>query len=34
MVVAAVWLHEPISANQVAGAAAIFAGLLITRFVH
>ena len=33
IVVAAVWLHEPISNNQVAGAAAIFAGLLITRFV-
>ncbi len=34
MVVAAVWLAEPISANQVAGAGAIFTGLLITRFVH
>ena len=33
MVVAAIWLGEPISANQLAGAAAIFAGLLITRFV-
>jgi drug/metabolite transporter (DMT)-like permease len=33
MVVAAIWLGEPISANQVTGAAAIFAGLLITRFV-
>jgi drug/metabolite transporter (DMT)-like permease len=32
MVVAAIWLGEPISANQVAGATAIFAGLLITRF--
>jgi drug/metabolite transporter (DMT)-like permease len=32
MVVAAIWLGEPISFNQVAGAAAIFAGLLITRF--
>jgi drug/metabolite transporter (DMT)-like permease len=32
MMVAAVWLAEPISANQVSGAAAIFAGLLITRF--
>ena len=32
MIVAAVWLGEPISGNQVAGAAAIFAGLLITRF--
>lgn len=32
MVVAAVWLSEPISANQVAGAGAIFTGLLITRF--
>jgi drug/metabolite transporter (DMT)-like permease len=34
MAVAALWLHEPVSANQVAGAGAIFAGLLITRFVH
>jgi drug/metabolite transporter (DMT)-like permease len=34
MAVAAVWLNEPISANQIAGAGAIFAGLLITRFVH
>ena len=34
MVVAAVWLGEPISANQMAGAGAIFAGLLITRFVN
>jgi drug/metabolite transporter (DMT)-like permease len=34
MLVAAVWLHEPVSANQIAGAGAIFAGLLITRFVH
>ncbi|MDP3716532.1 MAG: DMT family transporter [Acidobacteriota bacterium] len=34
MVVAAVWLSEPISANQVAGAGAIFTGLLITRFVN
>jgi drug/metabolite transporter (DMT)-like permease len=33
MVVAAVWLEEPISANQLTGAGAIFAGLLITRFV-
>lgn len=32
MIVAAVWLGEPISFNQAAGAAAIFAGLLITRF--
>jgi drug/metabolite transporter (DMT)-like permease len=32
IVVAAVWLGEPISGNQVAGAGAIFAGLLITRF--
>jgi drug/metabolite transporter (DMT)-like permease len=32
IVVAAIWLGEPISSNQVAGAAAIFAGLLITRF--
>ena len=34
MVVAMIWLGEPISANQITGAAAIFAGLLITRFVH
>jgi drug/metabolite transporter (DMT)-like permease len=34
MIVAAIWLGEPISGNQVAGAGAIFAGLLITRFVH
>lgn len=32
IVVAAIWLGEPISGNQVAGAAAIFAGLLVTRF--
>ena len=34
MIVAAIWLHEPVSPNQIAGAGAIFAGLLITRFVH
>jgi drug/metabolite transporter (DMT)-like permease len=34
MIVAAMWLHEPISPNQLAGAGAIFAGLLITRFSH
>ena len=34
IVVAALWLGEPISRNQIAGAAAIFAGLLITRFVN
>jgi drug/metabolite transporter (DMT)-like permease len=34
MAVAAAWLNEPISANQLAGAGAIFAGLVITRFVH
>jgi len=34
MVVAAIWLSEPVSANQVAGAGAVFAGLLITRFVN
>lgn len=34
MAVAAVWLNEPISSNQLAGAGAIFAGLLITRFVN
>ena len=33
MAVAAAWLDEPISANQIAGAGAILAGLLITRFV-
>ncbi|MSO34801.1 MAG: DMT family transporter [Acidobacteria bacterium] len=32
MAVAAIWLSEPVSANQVAGAGAVFAGLLITRF--
>ena len=32
MIVAAFWIGEPISSNQIAGAAAIFAGLLITRF--
>jgi drug/metabolite transporter (DMT)-like permease len=34
MVVAAVWIGEPISGNQMAGAGAILAGLLITRFAH
>jgi len=34
MVVAALWLAEPVSANQLAGAGAVFAGLLITRFVQ
>jgi drug/metabolite transporter (DMT)-like permease len=34
IVVAAVWLGEPISGNQIAGAGAIFGGLLITRFVN
>jgi drug/metabolite transporter (DMT)-like permease len=33
MAVAAVWLGESVSINQLAGATAIFAGLLITRFV-
>ena len=33
IIVAAIWLKEPISSNQIAGAAAIFAGLLTTRFV-
>lgn len=32
MIVAAIWLGEPISSNQIAGAGAIFSGLLITRF--
>jgi drug/metabolite transporter (DMT)-like permease len=31
MVVAALWLDEPISRNQVLGAATILAGLLVTR---
>jgi drug/metabolite transporter (DMT)-like permease len=34
MLVAALWLGEPVSANQITGAGAIFAGLLITRFLH
>ena len=34
MIVAALWLSEPISSNQITGAGAIFAGLLITRFVN
>jgi drug/metabolite transporter (DMT)-like permease len=34
MMVAAIWLAEPISTNQMAGAGAILAGLLITRFIH
>jgi drug/metabolite transporter (DMT)-like permease len=34
MIVAAIWLAEPISTNQMAGAGAILAGLLITRFVN
>lgn len=34
IVVAALWLHEPISRNQMIGASAIFGGLLITRFVN
>lgn len=33
MTVAALWLGEPIAANQMAGAGAIFGGLLITRFL-
>ncbi|HYI26484.1 MAG TPA: DMT family transporter [Bradyrhizobium sp.] len=33
MLVAAFWLGEPISANQIAGASAILGGLLITRFL-
>ena len=32
IIVAALWLGEPISGNQIAGASAIFAGLIITRF--
>ena len=32
MIVAAIWIGEPISGKSIAGAAAIFAGLLITRF--
>lgn len=34
MAVAAIWLGEPISGNQMAGAGAIFGGLLITRFLQ
>jgi drug/metabolite transporter (DMT)-like permease len=34
MSVAAMWLDEPIAANQIAGAAAILGGLLVTRFVN
>jgi drug/metabolite transporter (DMT)-like permease len=34
MLVASLWLGEPISSNQLAGAGAIFGGLLITRFIH
>jgi len=34
IVVAAMWLDEPISANQIMGAGAILGGLLITRFVN
>jgi drug/metabolite transporter (DMT)-like permease len=33
MIVAAIWLGEPVSGNQISGAVAIFSGLLITRFV-
>jgi drug/metabolite transporter (DMT)-like permease len=33
MLVAAFWLGEPISANQIGGAIAILGGLLITRFL-
>lgn len=32
MIVAAIWLGEPITGNQIAGASAIFGGLLVTRF--
>jgi len=34
MIVAAIWLGEPISGNQMTGAGAILAGLVITRFSH
>jgi drug/metabolite transporter (DMT)-like permease len=34
IIVAAIWLGEPISTNQIAGAIAIYSGLLITRFVQ
>jgi drug/metabolite transporter (DMT)-like permease len=34
IIVAAIWLGEPVSSNQLTGAGAILAGLLITRFVH
>lgn len=34
MIVATVWLGEPIESNQVFGASAILTGLAITRLVH
>ena len=33
MLVAAVWLGEPVTGNQAAGAGAILTGLMITRMV-
>ncbi len=34
MLVATVWLGEPIETNQIFGASAILSGLAITRLVH
>ena len=34
MLVASVWLGEPISGNQMVGAGAILTGLAVTRFGH
>lgn len=34
MLVAAVWLGETVSGNQIVGAAAILTGLAVTRFAH
>jgi len=33
MAVAAIWLGEPVTGDQLAGASAILTGLMITRFV-
>ena len=34
MIVAAIWLGEPISGNQMVGAGTILTGLVITRLAH
>ena len=34
MIIAAIWLSEPVRGNQLLGAAAILAGLAITRLAH